>query len=124
MGNHLTTNLKACPDFKRQKLIKEAMSTTNINYHNANRQVSKIPCADIALNNHTNQHSIEIHSNTSQPSTTQQHPSQTTNIGSNPNVNNPKKNPCYRLFTTTIQIEHIIQIKDTGQVVQNLVQSI
>ncbi|XP_050516208.1 uncharacterized protein LOC126891073 [Diabrotica virgifera virgifera] len=37
-GDHFTTNLSACQEFQRQKLIKDAMSSNNISYQDANKQ--------------------------------------------------------------------------------------
>uniref|UniRef100_A0A6P7FS66 Uncharacterized protein LOC114330598 n=1 Tax=Diabrotica virgifera virgifera TaxID=50390 RepID=A0A6P7FS66_DIAVI len=57
-GNHYTTNLSVCPEFKRQKLIKEAMSFSNISFFDANKQVPKTSYADI-LNKRNTSHPID-----------------------------------------------------------------
>ncbi|XP_050497246.1 uncharacterized protein LOC126878530 [Diabrotica virgifera virgifera] len=51
VGDHFTTNLKSCPEFKRQKLIKECMTNSNINYHDANKQIPRKSYADVTSNN-------------------------------------------------------------------------
>ncbi|XP_074029634.1 uncharacterized protein [Leptinotarsa decemlineata] len=63
-GSHLSTNMKICPEFKRQKQIKQAMSNLNINYHDACQKVPKSSYASI-LNNPNQQVNSTLQPNTS-----------------------------------------------------------
>lgn len=46
-GGHLTTQLNLCPEFKRQKNIKTAMSQSSLSYNEAARTIPKISYADV-----------------------------------------------------------------------------
>ncbi|CAG9827241.1 unnamed protein product [Diabrotica balteata] len=53
MGEHFTIDLKDCPEFHRQKLIKETMSSANVNYHDANKLIPRNSYASITANRST-----------------------------------------------------------------------
>lgn len=88
MGDHLTTNLYACPEFKRQKLIKETMSLTNMNYYDANKQIPKNSYASVVASNRPESIStIEQNSNLPIPSTNLPNSKGSSNNKSNTNFN-------------------------------------
>uniref|UniRef100_A0A6P7F463 Uncharacterized protein LOC114325718 n=1 Tax=Diabrotica virgifera virgifera TaxID=50390 RepID=A0A6P7F463_DIAVI len=50
-GNHFTTHLSSCPEFSRQKQIKNTMSSLNLNFFDACKQIPKVSYANVAARN-------------------------------------------------------------------------
>lgn len=46
-GNHLATQLKACPEFQRQKNIKKAMSQSNLSYNEAAKTIPRVSYSEV-----------------------------------------------------------------------------
>lgn len=50
-GGHLTTQLNLCPEFQRQKRIKNAMSQSNLSYNEAAKTIPKVSYSEIVQRN-------------------------------------------------------------------------